>query len=136
MNRNHYYSYFFTSPNYFTFCKIKLQPILYLFLKILFIIVLCYCIISTDIVKKKGAYMYIVNFEIPAFLLSLFCLTYCLTAKRRQYKAPKTLKNKFASQHFVFLIMYCALLEGFFLLSFFFIFFIYSVLLKLYYLIY
>ena len=49
--------------------------------------------------------MYIVNFEIPAFLLSLLCFVYSLAAKRRQYIPPKTLKNKLMSQHFVFLLM-------------------------------
>ena len=45
------------------------------------------------------------NFDLPAFLLSLFCLLYCLIAKHRQYLPPKTLRAKLKSQHFVFLIM-------------------------------
>ena len=49
--------------------------------------------------------MYILNFEIPAFLLSLLCFVYSLTAKRRQYIPPKTIRNKLMSQHFVFLLM-------------------------------
>ena len=49
--------------------------------------------------------MYEVNFEIPAFLLSMLCFIYCLTAKHRQYIPPKTLKNKLLSQHYVFLLM-------------------------------
>lgn len=49
--------------------------------------------------------MYEINFEIPAFLLSLLCYIYCLTAKHRQYILPKGFKNKLANQHFVFLLM-------------------------------
>ena len=49
--------------------------------------------------------MYIVNFEIPAFLLSLLCFMYCITAKHRQYIPPKTLRAKFTNQHFTFLVM-------------------------------
>lgn len=52
--------------------------------------------------------MYDVNFEIPAFLLSLLCFLYCLMVKRRQYFMPKGLKNKLTSQHFVFLVMLLA----------------------------
>ena len=48
------------------------------------------------------------NFELPAFLLSVFCLVYCLTAKRRQYTPPKTLKGVLKSQNFIFLIMIIA----------------------------
>ena len=49
--------------------------------------------------------MYLINFEIPAFLVSLLCFLYCLTAKHRQYIPPKTLKSKLTSQHFAFLLM-------------------------------
>ena len=49
-----------------------------------------------------------VPFEIAAFLLSLLSYVYCLTAKRRQYIAPKGLKNKLANQHYVFLLMLMA----------------------------
>ncbi|MBP5311868.1 MAG: EAL domain-containing protein [Clostridia bacterium] len=49
--------------------------------------------------------MYVINLEIPAFLLSLLSFVFCLTANRRQYIPPKTLKSKFLSQHFVFLAM-------------------------------
>lgn len=49
--------------------------------------------------------MYDLNLEFPAFLLSLFCFVYCITAKHRQYIPPKSLKNKFNSQHYVYLIM-------------------------------
>ena len=49
--------------------------------------------------------MYIVNFEIPAFLLSLLCFMYCITAKHRQYIPPKSLKAKLTNQHFTFLFM-------------------------------
>ena len=52
--------------------------------------------------------MYEINFEIPAFLLSLLCLIYCLTAKRRQYMLPKTAKELMTSQHFMFLLMLIA----------------------------
>ena len=52
--------------------------------------------------------MFEINFELPAFLLSIFCLVYCLSAKRRQYVPPKTLKRKLQSQHFVFLVMIIA----------------------------
>lgn len=45
------------------------------------------------------------NFEIPAFILSVFCLVYCLTAKRRQYVPPKSLRGILKSQNFVFLMM-------------------------------
>lgn len=46
-----------------------------------------------------------INFDLPALLLSLFCLLYCLIAKHRQYMPPKTIRAKFKSQHFIFLIM-------------------------------
>ena len=46
-----------------------------------------------------------INFDLPALLLSLFCLLYCLIAKHRQYIPPKTLIAKLKSQHFIFLIM-------------------------------
>ena len=48
------------------------------------------------------------NFELPALILSLFCLIYCLTAKRRQYAPPKTLKDLLKSQNFIFLLMVIA----------------------------
>ena len=38
--------------------------------------------------------MSVINLEIGAFLLSLFCLIYSLTANRRQYIMPRGLKNK------------------------------------------
>lgn len=46
-----------------------------------------------------------VNFEPAAFVQSLLCLIYCLTAKRKQYRFPKGLKSKLQSQHFVFLLL-------------------------------
>ena len=49
--------------------------------------------------------MYEINFEMPAFLLSLLCYVYSLTAKHRQYIMPKGFKNKLTSQHFMFLVM-------------------------------
>ena len=52
--------------------------------------------------------MYEINFESPAFLLSLLCFVYCLTAKHKQYIPPKGFKNKMTSQHFAFLIMLVA----------------------------
>ena len=45
------------------------------------------------------------NLEISALILSLLCLIYSLTAKRRQYLLPKGLKNKLLSQHFMFLAL-------------------------------
>ena len=49
--------------------------------------------------------MYKVSFEISAFILCFLCLIYSLTAKRKQYKAPKGFKNKLLNQHFVFLLL-------------------------------
>lgn len=49
--------------------------------------------------------MYTSSFEISAFLLSLFCLVYCLTAKRRQYIPPKGIARRATDQHFQFLMM-------------------------------
>ncbi|MBO4572750.1 MAG: EAL domain-containing protein [Clostridia bacterium] len=49
--------------------------------------------------------MYELSFEISAFFLSLFCIVYCLTAKRRQYVPPRGFKNKLTSQHFTYLLM-------------------------------
>ena len=49
--------------------------------------------------------MYIMNFEIPAFTLSLLCFIYCITAKRRQYVLPKTFKAKLTNQHTTFLLV-------------------------------
>ena len=46
-----------------------------------------------------------INFDLPAFLLSVFSLVYCFTVKRRQYVPPKTLKAKLTSQHFVFTVL-------------------------------
>ncbi|MBP5177486.1 MAG: EAL domain-containing protein [Clostridia bacterium] len=49
--------------------------------------------------------MYDTSFEISAFLLSLLCLIYCLTGKRKQYALPKGFKNILRSQHFMFLML-------------------------------
>lgn len=49
--------------------------------------------------------MYTINFEPAALILSLVCLIYALATKHRQYKMPKGLRNKFQSQHFVFLML-------------------------------
>ena len=49
--------------------------------------------------------MYTNSFEISAFLLSLLCFVYCLTAKRRQYIPPKGVSNRISDQHFQFLMM-------------------------------
>ena len=49
--------------------------------------------------------MYILNLEIAAFLLSLLCFIFCLTARRQQYIPPKGFAEKLLDQHFVFLIM-------------------------------
>ena len=49
--------------------------------------------------------MYTNSFEISAFLLSLLCFVYCLTAKRRQYIPPKGISNRVSDQHFQFLMM-------------------------------
>ena len=49
--------------------------------------------------------MYTMSFEISAFLLSLLCFAYCLTAKRRQYIPPKGIQNRVFDQHFQFLMM-------------------------------
>ena len=46
-----------------------------------------------------------VNFEIPAFILSLLCLIYSLTAKRRQYHLQRGLKTNLLNQHFMFLVL-------------------------------
>ena len=48
------------------------------------------------------------NYEIPAFLLSLVCFIYCITAKRRQYIPPRGIAGKLTNQHFVFLLMLTA----------------------------
>ena len=44
-------------------------------------------------------------FEISAFILTLVCLTYSLTVKRRQYKIRGNLAAKLQNQHFVFLLL-------------------------------
>ena len=49
--------------------------------------------------------MYAISFEISAFLLSLLCFVYCLTAKRKQYVPPKGFSNRLFHQHFQFLMM-------------------------------
>ena len=49
--------------------------------------------------------MYTISFEISAFLLSLLCFLYCLTAKRKQYIPPKGIGNRIFDQHFQFLMM-------------------------------
>lgn len=50
--------------------------------------------------------MYVINLEIGAFLLSAFCLAYCLTAKRKQYlNFKKDLKSILTDQHFTFLLL-------------------------------
>ncbi len=49
--------------------------------------------------------MYTLNLEPAASILSLLCLIYLLTTKRRQYSRPKGLKAQLLSQHFVFLLL-------------------------------
>ncbi len=49
--------------------------------------------------------MYKISFEPAAFILSFVCLVYIIATKRRQYRIPKGIKNKFTSQHFVFLLL-------------------------------
>ena len=49
--------------------------------------------------------MYKISFEISAFILSLVCLVYSLTVKRRQYKVRGNLATKLQNQHFVFLLL-------------------------------
>lgn len=55
--------------------------------------------------EERKLFMNEVTFEIPAFLLSLVCFVYCLTAKHNQYIPPKAFKNRVRSQHFVYLIL-------------------------------
>ncbi len=53
------------------------------------------------------------SFEISAFILSLLCLVYSLSAKRRQYHLPKGLKNMLLSQHVMFLaLLICNILSA------------------------
>lgn len=49
--------------------------------------------------------VYRISFEISALVLSLVCLTYSLTVKRRQYKVRGNLATKLQNQHFVFLLL-------------------------------
>ena len=49
--------------------------------------------------------MYTVSFELPAFILSLFALVYCLTARRRQYHLPRGFLPKLQNQHSVFILI-------------------------------
>ena len=49
--------------------------------------------------------MYKISFEISALILSLVCLVYSLTVKRRQYKVRGSLATKLQNQHFVFLLL-------------------------------
>ena len=49
--------------------------------------------------------VYKISFEIAAFILTLVCLVYSLTVKRRQYKVRGSLAAKLQNQHFVFLLL-------------------------------
>ena len=49
--------------------------------------------------------VYKISFEISALILSLVCLVYSLTVKRRQYKVRGSLATKLQNQHFVFLLL-------------------------------
>ena len=49
--------------------------------------------------------MYTLNLEPAASILTVLCLIYLLTTKRRQYCPPKGLKAQLLSQHFVFLML-------------------------------
>ena len=49
--------------------------------------------------------MYTVNFESAAFILTLVCLIYSLTVKRRQYRVSGSFFSKLQNQHFVFLLL-------------------------------
>ena len=58
------------------------------------------------LLRKGGkACVYRISFEISAFILSLVCLVYSLTVKRRQYKVRGNLATKLQNQHFVFLLL-------------------------------
>lgn len=45
------------------------------------------------------------NFEPAAFILSVLCLFYCMTSKRRQYKLSKDILGNLQNQHFIFLLL-------------------------------
>ena len=49
--------------------------------------------------------MYTLNLDPAASILTILCLIYLLTTKRRQYSPPKGLKAQMLSQHFVFLLL-------------------------------
>ena len=49
--------------------------------------------------------MYTVNLELAAFLLSLFCIIFCLSVKRRQYTFPKGMKKIAQNRHFLFILL-------------------------------
>lgn len=49
--------------------------------------------------------MNMLNFEPAAFILSLMCLVYSLTNKRRQYRLSYGIKNNLLNQHIVFLLL-------------------------------
>ena len=52
--------------------------------------------------------MYTQNFEMSALILSLLCLIYSLTAKRRQYALTGQLKDWLLNQRFMFLVLLCS----------------------------
>ena len=58
-----------------------------------------------ETVGKGGVRVYKISFEISALILSLVCLVYSLTVKRRQYKVRGSLATKLQNQHFVFLLL-------------------------------
>ena len=48
--------------------------------------------------------MFDYNLENAAWILSLFCLLYCLVVNRRQYRMAKCIKNNLMNQHMVFIL--------------------------------
>ena len=49
--------------------------------------------------------MYIINLEIPALILTILCLLYSLTVKRRQYIIPKGARQIINNQHVIYLFL-------------------------------
>ena len=58
-----------------------------------------------SVIREWGGGVYKISFEISAFILTLVCLVYSLTVKRRQYKVRGNLTAKLQNQHFVFLLL-------------------------------
>ena len=49
--------------------------------------------------------MYLIDFELPAFILSVFCLLYCIIVKRRQFILKRSFKEILTNQHSMYMVM-------------------------------